>query len=711
MKSPQTNFKIKALSLAVFAGLASHGALANESVTESKPVERLVITSGVMGNSTVEEVRRYEGNRTIISAEVIKKTGARSIDTALQQVPGIKVGDETGTGVLPNVSVRGLEASRSGYSQFLLDGIPLTLAPYGHTGQSLFPATLQMIDRIDVIRGGAAVQYGPNNVGGVINLVSKPIPQQHQSNISERITFFGDGNSLFDTHLSTGGAITETFSAKVDINVLTGESQRDHSNTDVQNIMLQTAWDIDEANQLEASLQYYNADTQLPGALNTAAYEQDSQQSLRPNDEFQADTTRIALKYQHVLGEMAFADDGEFELLAFTNKSKRNFIWDFYNKNSDSDGNLGSHWGDTTQQATHLRTSPREFKVFGVEPRASFYIAGEVSQDILIGARYVNEDIGYKLNQTDNVTQVTTSPRDWHLDTNAMAYYISDKLGFLNDTLTVTPGLRYEDVKMDFTNVGQGYANTNHVTEVLPGLTVGYELSDDWFVYANSQKSLRTPQISQVWPKNQTIESELSWNYEAGVRFSPTNTSNLSVALYRIDFENKIQYDRSISMFVNIGKTRNQGVEVEAMYSPEQHPQLTLRGAYNYLDTEQLEGANVGKQLVNTSKHQISASASYDLNGVELGLAGYHYSKSFADLANTVEENVAGTAGELPAYTVVNFTLTTELYQQGNQSLELGFAVNNLFDEQYYFRGLDVSPAGRVTGLGRSLTLDISYNF
>ncbi|MCV5899966.1 TonB-dependent receptor plug domain-containing protein, partial [Escherichia coli] len=108
----------------------------------------------------IEDVKEYPGARTVITRDQIEKTAAGSIDNALQRVPGIKVQDESGTGVLPNISVRGLKASRSGHAQFLMDGVPLTLAPYGHTGQSIFPATLSMLDRIDIVRGGAAVQYG-----------------------------------------------------------------------------------------------------------------------------------------------------------------------------------------------------------------------------------------------------------------------------------------------------------------------------------------------------------------------------------------------------------------------------------------------------------------------------------------------------------------------------------------------------------------------
>ncbi|WP_028866195.1 TonB-dependent receptor family protein [Psychromonas aquimarina] len=699
------NFKLKVLSIAVVSGLISSYAQASEPVE----IETMVVTASVLGNSEVEEVRIYQGNRSILSNEVLKKSAARSIDSALQQVPGVKISDETGTGVLPNVSVRGLNGSRSGYSQFLLDEIPMTLAPYGHTGQSLFPATLQMIDRIDVVRGGAAVQYGPNNVGGVINIVSKPIPEQWQTTLNERITFFGDSKNLYDTYLSTGGAVNEHFAMSLSANFLNGESFRDNSDTDVQNWMLQTKWKLNDKQSLETNIQYYDADTQLPGALHTEAYEQDPTQSLRPNDQFQADTTRISMKYNHVLGEVGFADYAEFDLIAFGHQSKRNFQWDFYNKKSDSDGDLGAHWADTSQDATHLRTSPREFKVYGFEPRASFYINGQISQEWIVGTRYVNEDIGYQLNQSDNSSGETSSPRDWHMDTNAMAYYVSNKLGFFNDSFTVTPGLRYEDVRMEFTNIGKSYQQENHVQEVLPGLTLGYEFSDAWFTYANAQKSLRTPQISQLWPQDQQLESELSWNYELGMRFTPTSDSSLNLALYRIDFENKIQYDRDLALFVNIGETRNQGVELEAQFSPVES--LTLRAAYNYLDTEQLEGEFAGNELPYASKHQVSASAFYNLSGVDLGLTAYYYSKSYADLANTVEENESGTAGQLPAYTVVNFSLAKELYKKDNQSLKVGLAVNNLFDNQYYFRGLDVSPAGRVPAPGRSFTLDLGYTF
>ncbi|PKH28373.1 TonB-dependent siderophore receptor [Shewanella sp. ALD9] len=711
MLTEKSRFTLTTIAVAIAASFASSAAFADDKgQTEAKP-EVIVVTGSLLGNSEVADLKTYTGNRSIITSDQIERTAARSIDTALQQVPGIKIKDETGTGVLPNISVRGLDSSRSGYAQLLLDGIPMTLAPYGHTGQSLFPATLFMIDRIDVARGGASIQYGPNNVGGVINLISKSIPTDWETSVNERMTFFGDSNTLFDTNISTGGAVNEDFSMRFDGNITKGESFREHSETDIKNLMLKTLWNIDGQNSLDATLQYYDAFSELPGALNTSAYEADREQSLRPNDEFNANTKRVSLKYSHVLDDSKVIDYGEIDLRVFGNKSSRNFQWDFYDSSKDTDGNLGTSWSDTTQDATHLRNSPRDFTVFGIEPTASLLIDGDISQHIIAGARYINEDISYQLNHIEKSTQTATRPRDWQMDTNAMAYYVSNKVGFFDDTLSVTPGIRYEDVRMTFTNVGQDYSQDNHVTEWLPGITLGYEFSSNWFAYTNAQRSLRTPQISQLWPKDQTLESELSWNYEAGVRFTPTERSNLSIAAYRIDFENKIEYDGDVSLFVNIGQTRNQGIELEGTYSPMSLPDLVLTGAYNYLDTEQLDGEFAGNELAYVSKHQLSASALYSIKDVDLGLMAFYYSKSFADLANTVEENVSGTSGEVPAYTVVNFNIGTEFFKQDNHGLKVGLSVNNLFDNEYYFRGLDVSPAGRVPASGRSLSLDVGYTF
>ncbi|MFA0567526.1 TonB-dependent receptor family protein [Vibrio gallaecicus] len=694
--------RLSLLSIAVMSATSMNALAASDSNDNVTAMETVVVTASVIGNSQVEDVREYPGARTVLTSEQIEKTAAHSIDSALQSVPGIKVQDETGTGVLPNISVRGLKASRSGHAQFLMDGVPLTLAPYGHTGQSIFPATLSMLERIDIVRGGAAVQYGPNNVGGVINLVTKPIPHQWQTEISNRLTVFEDGDTpLNDFYLRTGGWLTDSLALQLEGNFLKGESFRDHSDTDVKNFQAKVQWLLSDTQELQAFIQRYDADTQMPGALSPDDYKQDRTQSKRPYDEYQGQSTRWSLKYLH---DLDIADGAEFELLTFGHKSERFFQWGF--------NSAGGHWADPALPSTHIRTSPREFNVYGIEPKLALYVGQgkSVSQNWIVGARYVNEDVDYKLTQTPIAGGATATPRDWHLDTDAFAGYISNEIGFLNDTLKVTPGVRYESVDMAFKDIGKSENANNKVTEWLPGLTLAYHLNENWVSYANAQKSLRAPQIAYIRGLGEE-GSELAWNYELGARYTQQSTS-FNVALYRIDFKDQLQWQSGTQTFDNIGKTLHQGIEVSGRYIPESMQALSLGASYNFLDaTLEEDGANKGNQLPHTSQHQLSWDATYAFTKIDTTLSGFYFSDAYTDNANTSEEDATGAKGKVPSYMVWNFNLGTDLYKDENNLLRMNVAVNNLFAEEYYFRGIDTSPVGRYPAPGRSYTLDLNYQF
>lgn len=692
-----------ALMAAVMSLSTSSVALAATKSTSE--LEEVTVVGSVLGNSLPEEVAYYPGNRSLLTVEQMQKNAVLSIDDGLQRVPGIKVQDESGTGVLPNIAVRGLNSSRSGYTQFLVDGVPLTLAPYGHTGQSLFPAALKSLDRIDIVRGGAAVQYGPNNVGGVINLVTKPIPEEWRTSLEQKLTVFKGGNTLSDTYVRTGGSVNEDFAVQLEANVINGESFRDHSDTDVENWLLKGRWQIDEKKSLAMTLQRYDAETEMPGALSTEAYRQDRYQSQRPNDEFDGDTTRFTAVYNQQFGPLAGADAGAFEWINFGHKSSRNFQWDF-----STDPSAG-HWADPAAPATLLRSSPREFRIWGTEPRMSLQFNGdEISHKVTVGSRFVRENIDYKLEQISYATGVKAVPRDWILDTNALAGYVSDEIRLLDDRLTVTPGLRYERVEMVFTDAGNNTRTDNESTELLPGLSVGYETESNWFFYGNAQRSLRAPQIAVIRGTGDE-GAELAWNYELGARFKPGNSTSLGVSLYRIDFEDQLLYNSTEQSFDNVGETRHQGLELEASYSPSALPALSFHFAYNYLDSEQEEGANKGKELPYASKHQLVWDASYKIGEADLTLSGLYFSSAYSDEANTENETASGTTGKLPSYTVWNLHLGKTFEQRNGNSLYAGVSANNLFNKEYYFRGIDVSPSGRYPAPPRSISVEAQYSF
>ena len=669
----------------------------------------IIVTAETLGDSSANRVKEFAGNRTVIDNDFIKKTVSNSIDGALQFIPGVKIDDETGTGVLPNISIRGLHASRSGQAQFLMDGIPLTLAPYGHTGQSIFPATLDNLERIDVVRGGAATQYGPNNVGGVINLITKPIAKDTQTEIGTNLTVFEqNGKPLTSLYARHSRWLNDDFGVQLEANGIKGDSFRDHSETEITNLQAKALWYIDDNQELEGFLQYYDADTEMSGALSPAAYEQDVGQSQRPFEAYQGKSTRWHAKYKNYLD---FGDEAVLDLTTFGHHATRNFEWGF---NSQAN-KQGVHWADPAIVADSLRTSPREFTVYGVEPKFSVKLGDSknIKHHLISGMRYVNEDIDYKLTQTKFADGTTTTPRDWNLQTDAWAAYLSDEMSFLDERLKVTPGIRYENAKMTFNDAGNNTQTDNTITEWLPGLTTSYALnkSDDnlWLIYANAQKSLRTPQIADIRGIGEE-GSELAWNYEVGTRYT-TDNLQANLGLYRIDFKDQLQWNSRDQSFDNVGRTLHQGLETAITYSPKTFENLDVGLSYNYLNATLQEGKDKGNQLPYSSPHQLGWHASYKHQDYNATLSGVYYDKAYADNANKVVESKDGGIGETPAYQVWNLSLQKTLQDTKNEKLSVQFGINNLFDEQYYFRGIDTSPVGRYPAPSRSYKLGLNYQF
>ncbi|AGI23267.1 ferric vibrioferrin receptor [Pseudomonas sp. ATCC 13867] len=662
------------------------------------PLAPMVITGDVLGNASAPEVISYAGSRTLVDSAQLQKPSVRGVDDALQRVPGVKIFDETGTGALPQIAVRGLYESRSGRIQALSDGIPLALAPYGQTGLSLFPVTLAMVDRIDVVKGGAAVQYGPNNVGGVINFISRPIPRTWETNLKEKATFYPGGRQLWDTYVGTGGFLTDNFGLQLDLNTLSGEAGREHSDTDVQNYRLRGQWNIDDYRDLSFGVQYYKADMDLAGALSPEDYRHDPRQSTRPLDRFEGDTTRVWGTYTEQLGSIGPFDSVEFSWTNFAHDSYRNFV-------------VGLPFTPDASPLTR-QDGPRDFKVWGSEPRLSLSIDDEqVSQTWLVGARYVSEDIDYKVNRQSLATGVTTPFRDWKFNDDAQAVYLSNAIGLMDRRLTITPGVRYENARMDYDDGLTQVRKDNRSEEWLPGLTIGFQATDEWYLYANAQKSLRPPQVTQI-VKEGDVGAELAWNYETGVRYIPWDGLRVDFGVYRIDFDDQIVYSATTDRFQNIGSTRHQGIETEVFWTPEALPELDLHASYAYLDAEQRSGEFKGNDVPYASRQQFGVDGQYRFAEFwTYSLDGLYVSSAYTDAANSADEDANATVGELPAYWLWNTAIQREFPLQDQSVLTASAGISNLFNRQYYFRGIDTSPWGRQPAPERSLTLEVNYKF
>ncbi len=88
----------------------------------------------------------------------------------------------------------------------------------------------------------------------------------------------------------------------------------------MKNFQAKAQWLLSDTQEIQAFLQRYDAETQMPGALSPQDYEQDRHQSKRPYDDYEGKSTRWSVKYIH---DLPFADSAELEVLTFGHKSER----------------------------------------------------------------------------------------------------------------------------------------------------------------------------------------------------------------------------------------------------------------------------------------------------------------------------------------------------------------------------------------------------
>ena len=112
---------------------------------------------------------------TVISAQQIRQSGARTLAVLLQQEVGVDIRQRGPAGTQADLYIRG-----GGFDQTLLliDGIKLEDAQTGHHLLNL-NVPLSVIERIEIIKGPAARVYGPNAFTGAIHIITKKNSQNN----------------------------------------------------------------------------------------------------------------------------------------------------------------------------------------------------------------------------------------------------------------------------------------------------------------------------------------------------------------------------------------------------------------------------------------------------------------------------------------------------------------------------------------------------
>jgi Fe(3+) dicitrate transport protein len=229
--------------------LQSFAADAEPATDPSKSLDTITVTGDWLASPNEKKVLEHAGARSIVERKQIQESGASSVRDVLRQIPGVQVQESNGTGgsdISLNVGVRGLTARLSPRSTILLDGVPLAYAPYGQPQLSLAPLSLGSIETVDVVRGAGSVRYGPQNVGGIINFVTRAIPKQFSGEVGVGIEGAGHGGGTKTTPtLFVGGTNDKGLGLALLYSGTHGDGFRQsNDHTSIDDLMLKGAYRI-----------------------------------------------------------------------------------------------------------------------------------------------------------------------------------------------------------------------------------------------------------------------------------------------------------------------------------------------------------------------------------------------------------------------------------------------------------------------------------
>lgn len=169
--------------LALALGLAPAVAAAAEPTDDALVYEVIVEADE---RSVVHEA----GSAHVLSEEELARHDHDDIHRVLAVVPGVYVRGEDGFGLRPNIGMRGGSSDRSAKVTLLEDGVPMAPGPYGSPAAYYFPMTTRMVG-LEVFKGPSAVRFGPQTVGGTINVLTRPVPSSSRGAVDLDAGSFG----------------------------------------------------------------------------------------------------------------------------------------------------------------------------------------------------------------------------------------------------------------------------------------------------------------------------------------------------------------------------------------------------------------------------------------------------------------------------------------------------------------------------------------
>jgi len=165
---------VRILSLLVLLIFFSTAFAEGEKETKETELEEIVVTA----TKTPHTLEDVPVETVLITKEDIEDSNAKNVSELLTEIPGFYIRGENVPGSSAYLSrLRGLDFDK-GYGLILINDERVLGGGMGEYGISLNQIPLEMIERIEVVKGPGSVLYGSDAITGIVNIITKPIPEK-----------------------------------------------------------------------------------------------------------------------------------------------------------------------------------------------------------------------------------------------------------------------------------------------------------------------------------------------------------------------------------------------------------------------------------------------------------------------------------------------------------------------------------------------------
>ncbi|XZF14131.1 TonB-dependent receptor domain-containing protein [Chitinophagaceae bacterium MMS25-I14] len=709
------------------------------TVLDSVSVKAYRQISGSGHLKDVDGTAIYAGKKSevIVLKNITANTATNNTRQIYYSVAGLNVWEnDGGAGIQLSIGGRGLNPNRTSNFNTRQNGYDISADALGYP-ESYYTPPAEAMERIEVVRGAASLQYG-TQFGGIINFKLNHGSDTQKMQIISRETLGSWG--FFNTTNSVGGTIKK-WNYYAFFQHKSGNGWRPSSRFNSNTGYFSATYKTNE--KLSVTAQYTHMDylEQQPGGLNDLMFTTDPRQATKNRNWFRVNWNLAAILAEYQITHNLKFDTRFFGLLA--DRSALGII----NTVADPGGPRQyreddyKNWGNESRllYTYHIKNSPPFTLLGGIR-----YYSGYTDRHIgdgNDGSGGSKSDFTY-----DKASLIDSLNYSHYTFPNHNTSLFAENIFRISHKLSIIPGVRYEHIvtKADgfynsyvqdhagnvIYNVAVDESRTSKRSFLIAGLGASYTANTAVQLYANisqNYRSINFNDMSIVNPNyrvDPNLQDEKGYSADIGVRGSYKGIVTYDIDVFTINYANRIgnvlmkdtTSPNTYQYTTNVSKSRNYGVEsfIEAdiwklVKGSNAKMKLLLFSNFSWINARY-----VNSQISAYENHRVEfvpdiifkTGITLRRNRLSSTLQYAYTGQQFTDATNSVAPTNSGINGLVPSYYVMDFSVDYRISRMFSAS----GTINNLTDHMYYTRRADSYPGPGIIpadGRGFYLTLQV----